>query len=213
MEVTLRAQPRAEAGKGPARQARMAGTVPAVLYGRGMKPVSLTVDAKAIGHALHTEAGSNVLVNLEIEGGRGYLTMVREVQRHPVRGTLTHIDFVNTARDVKTHADVPVAVIGDSRGVREGGVVEHHLWQLKVEALPTDIPAHVEVDITNIGVGDHVRVADLTPLPGVEIQEDPEAIVLSIIEPQAMRAAEAEAGEIAGTAGEASAEGETPAAE
>lgn len=209
MEVTLRAQPRTDAGKGPARQARMAGAVPAVLYGRGIKPISLIVDAKSMGHVLHTEAGANVLVNLEVDGGRRYLTMVREVQRHPVRGTLTHIDFVNTARDIKTHADVRVAVIGDSRGVREGGVVEHHLWQLKVEALPTDIPAHVEVDITNLGVGDHLRVADITLPEGVEVHDDPEAIVLSIIEPQAMRAAEAEEA----AAGEAAGEGDTAQAE
>ncbi|HWD08980.1 MAG TPA: 50S ribosomal protein L25 [Actinomycetota bacterium] len=211
MEVTLRAQPRAGAGKGAARQARMAGSVPAVLYGRGIEPLSLTVDARAMGHVLHTEAGANVLVNLEIEGGRRYLTMVREVQRHPVRGTLTHVDFVNTARDVKTHADVPVAVVGASRGVREGGVVEHHLWQLKVEALPADIPAHVEVDITDLGVGEHLRVSDVTPPPGVEIHDDPDEIILSIIEPQAMRAAEA--GEAAAEAAVAAVEGGTAAAE
>src|SRR5437870_865097 len=86
MEVTLRAQPRSTTGKGSARQARMAGRVPAILYGRGIVPTPLAVDSRQIGHALHTEAGANVLVNLEVEGGRRYLTMVREVQRHPARG-------------------------------------------------------------------------------------------------------------------------------
>jgi len=168
----------------------MAGRVPAILYGRGMDPTPLAVDSKQFGHALHTEAGANVLVNLEIEGGRRYLTMVREVQRHPVRGTLLHIDFVNTDRDVKTHADVPVHITGESRGVREGGVIEHHMWELRVEALPTDIPSHIEADITDLGMGDHLRVADVTPPPGVDIVSDPEEIILSVVEPQAVRAAE-----------------------
>ena len=154
MEVTLRAQPRSATGKGPARQARMAGRVPAILYGRGIVPTPLAVDSKQIGHALHTEAGANVLVNLEVEGGRRYLTMVREVQRHPVRGNLLHVDFVNTARDVKTHAEVPLQITGESRGVREGGVIEHHLWELRVEALPTDIPSSLEADISSLGIGD-----------------------------------------------------------
>ena len=191
MEVTLRALPRAGTGKGPARQARFAGTVPAVLYGRGMAPLALAVDGKQMGHVLHTKAGANVLVNLEVEGGRRYLTMVREVQRHPVRGTLLHIDFVNTARDIKTHADVPVAVVGESQGVREGGVLEHHLWQLKVEALPTDIPPSVEVDISGLAIGDHLRVGDVTPPAGVDLVDDPEEIILTVIESRAAVAAEA----------------------
>src|SRR5207249_50278 len=157
MEVTLRAEPRSATGKGPARQARMAGRVPAILYGRGIVPTPLAVDSKQIGHALHTEAGANVLVNLEVEGGRRYLTMVR--------GHVLHVDFVNTARDVKTHAEVPLQITGESRGVREGGVIEHHLWELRVEALPTDIPSSLEADISSLGIGDHLRVADVTPPP------------------------------------------------
>ena len=183
MEVTLRAEPRSTTGKGSARQARMAGRVPAILYGRGIVPTPLAVDSKQIGHALHTEAGANVLVNLEVEGGRRYLTMVREVQRHPVRGHLLHVDFVNTARDVKTHADVPLQITGESRGVREGGVIEHHLWELRVEALPTDIPSSLEADISHLAIGDHLRVADVTPPAGVDIVSEPDEIILSVVEP------------------------------
>lgn len=199
MEVTLRALPRSSTGKGSARQARMAGRVPAILYGRGIEPTPLAVDGKQILHALHTEAGANVLVNLEVEGGRRYLTMVREVQRHPVRGTLLHIDFVNTARDVKTHADVPIQIAGESQGVREGGVIEHHLWTLVVEALPTEIPSSIEADISHLGIGDHLRVGDVAAPDGVAVISDPDEIILSIVEPQAARGGGAE--------GEATAEG------
>lgn len=168
----------------------MVGQVPAVLYGRGMDPVSLVVESKAMGQVLHTKAGANVLVNLEVEGGQRFLTMVRAVQRHPVRGNLVHIDFVNTARDVKTHADVPISLTGESPGVREGGVLEHQLWELKVEALPTDIPASLQVDISGLGLGAYLRAGDVTPPPGVQIMNDPEEIILSVIEPQALKAAE-----------------------
>jgi large subunit ribosomal protein L25 len=186
----------------------MAGRVPAILYGRGIVPTPLVVDSKQIGHALHTEAGANVLVNLEVEGGRRYLTMVREVQRHPVRGHLLHVDFVNTARDVKTHAEVPLQITGESRGVREGGVIEHHLWDLRVEALPTDIPSSLEADISNLGIGDHLRVADVTPPPGVDIVSEPDEIILSIVEPQAARGGgEGEGAEAGAGEGEASSEG------
>lgn len=191
MEVTLQAVARSGSGKGPARQSRMSGRVPAVLYGQGIDPIALAVDAKQMVHALHTEAGANVLVNLEVGGGKRYLTMVREVQRHPVRGNLIHIDFVNTARDVTTHADVPVTVVGESRGVKEGGVLEHQLWELKVEALPSDIPPSIEVDITALAIGDHVRVSDIVPPKGVTIVNEPEEIVLAVIEPAARTAAEA----------------------
>ncbi len=100
--------------------------------------------------------------------------MVREVQRHPVRGNLLHVDFVNTARDVKTHAEVPLQITGESRGVREGGVIEHHLWELRVEALPTDIPSSLEADISHLAIGDHLRVADVTPPAGVDIVSEPD---------------------------------------
>jgi large subunit ribosomal protein L25 len=208
MEVTLRAEPRSTTGKGSARQARMKGRVPAILYGRGIVPTPLAVDSRQIGHALHTEAGANVLVNLEVEGGRRYLTMVREVQRHPVRGHLLHVDFVNTARDVKTHAEVPLQITGESRGVREGGVIEHHLWELRVEALPTDIPSSLEADISHLAIGDHLRVADVTPPAGVDIVSEPDEIILSVVEPQAARgAAEGEGAELGAGEGEISGEG------
>jgi len=199
MEVTLSASVRSSTGKGAARQARMAGLVPAILYGTGVAPLPIAVDARQMGNTLHTRAGSNVLVNLDVQGDRRYLTMVREVQSHPVRGTLLHIDFVNTARDVKTYADVRVHITGESRGVREGGVMEHHLWELRVEALPEDIPESLTGDITHLLIGDHLRVADVVAPSGVEIVTDPEEIILSVVESQATRAAELIEAELLGT--------------
>lgn len=220
MEVSLKVMTRSESGKGPARRARSTGQVPAVLYGRGLDPVSLIVDAKEMTKALATEAGLNVLINLQVEKDK-YFTMLREVQRHPVRGNVLHVDFVKIDRDVKIQADVPIHLVGESRGVKEGGVVEHHLWELKVEALPTEVPPTIEVDISGLGIGDHFRVRQIKALEGVEVLTPLEEIVVSVVEPQVIQlpeeiaaeeaaAAEAAAAEAAGEAveGEAPAEGE-----
>jgi large subunit ribosomal protein L25 len=202
MEVTLSARSRSLKGKGPARRARAEGLVPAVIYGRGLDALPIAVDAKAMHHALHTESGANVLVNLQVDGKR-FLAVPREIQRHPIRGTLLHVDFVNIARDVEINADVPVHLVGDAHGVKMGGLIEHHLWEIKVEALPSRIPSAIEVDVSDLDIGQHVRVGDLPVPAGVEILTPPEEIIASLVEPQAAQAA-AEIAEVeAAEAGEA----------
>lgn len=225
MEVSLRVKTRSEIGKGPARRARSGGQIPAVLYGRGLDPVPLSVDAKEMTKALTTEAGLNVLINLQLDKNK-YFTMLREVQRHPVRGQLLHVDFVKIERDVRIQADVPIHLVGESRGVKEGGVVEHHLWELKVEALPTDVPPSIEVDISDLGIGDHFRVSEIKALKDVDVLTALEEIVVSVVEPQVIQlpeeiaaeeaaAAEAAAAEEAGEVaeGEAPSEGEAASEE
>lgn len=191
MEITVGARARSGTGKGPARRARAAGQVPAVLYGRGLDPVPLAVEVREMSHALHTESGANVLINLRVDA-RTYLTMVKEVHRHPVRGTLLHVDFVSVARDVAVEAAIPVHIVGESHGVKEGGVIEHHLWEIDVRALPTDLPPAIEVDVTPLGIGEHLRVADVVPPPGVEILSPSEEIVVSVVTPQVLRVEEEE---------------------
>jgi large subunit ribosomal protein L25 len=211
MEINLKVRPRTESGKGPARRARAGGQVPAVFYGRGLDPVPLTVDVKELTRALSTEAGLNVLINLQLDSKTKYLTMLREVQRNPVRGNLLHVDFVKIERDVKVHADVPVHLVGEARGVKEGGVLEHHLWEIKIHALPGEVPPSLEFDVSDLGIGDHLRVSDAKAAPTVEILTPPEEIVVSVVEPQVLRV-EAPAEEEAAAAEEAAAE-EAPAAE
>src|SRR5947209_7003489 len=110
MEVKLKAQTREGTGKGPARRLRAAGKVPAVLYGHGMEPVSVTVDARDMYHVLHTGAGANVLVDLKV-GGEEHLVLARKIQRDHVRGELVHIDFLAISRDQRITVDVPVRVV------------------------------------------------------------------------------------------------------
>src|SRR5262249_5091150 len=149
MERKLKAERREGAGKGVARKIRAAGRVPAVAYGHGADPLHLSVDARELFHILHTEAGMNVLVDLRVDGDT-FLAMPREVQRDHLRGTFLHVDFIRIARNEKIAVEVPIHLIGESHGVKEGGVVEHHLWTLHVECLPQDVPSSIEVDITKL---------------------------------------------------------------
>lgn len=186
MEVTLQAQARSAIGKGPSGRARAAGQVPAVLYGSNLDPTPVFLDARQMFHALHTEAGHNVLINLELDGKK-LLTVPREIQKHPVKGTLVHIDLLKVDRDVKIEAAVPIHLVGESRGVKEGGQMDQHTHEIRVEALPTEVPSAIEIDITDVGIGDQVRVADLMSSAGVTILTDPEEVILGVIEPLAMK--------------------------
>jgi large subunit ribosomal protein L25 len=197
-------------GKGAARKARAAGKVPAVLYGPEIEAQRLAVDALELWHALHTDAGTNVLINLQLDGDT-FLTMPREVQRDIVRGTLLHVDFLRIRRDVAIEVDVPIHLVGDSHGVKEGGVVEHHLWELRVECLPTDVPESVEADISDLGIGDSLHVSDIKVPGNVTVVSSPEETLVSVVPPPVLvvepTPEELEAAELAAAEAEA-AEGE-----
>ncbi|MEX0790614.1 MAG: 50S ribosomal protein L25 [Actinomycetota bacterium] len=183
MEITLDVKPRTELGKGPASRYRVSGLVPAVFYGSSVEPVSLLVDAKQMSQALHTEAGANVLININVDG-TSRLTVAREVQRHPIRGTILHVDFVHVARDQKIEAHVPLHLVGDSHGVHEGGVLDQHMHEIHIEAVPTDVPANVEIDITHMGIGDSLHVSDIVVPSGVEVLTPAEEMVAAVVEPR-----------------------------
>jgi len=204
MEITLKAQTRSELGKGPSRRARVEGKIPAVLYGTAVDATPLTVDAKEIWHALHTEAGANVLIHLKLDSQDEFLTMAREIQRHPVKNTVLHVDFISVDRDVKITAEIPIHIVGESHGVKEGGQLDQGFHEVRVEALPTEVPSSIEVDITEMGIGDQIRASDLTLPQGVELLNDPEDIIVSVIEPIVMKLEEE-------VEGEPEAEGEAPA--
>jgi large subunit ribosomal protein L25 len=232
VEVELKAEPRSEAGKGPARRLRAQGKVPAVLYGPEVETQRVSVDARQMWHALHTDAGANVLINLAVDG-ETYLTLPREIQRDIVRGTLLHVDFLRIRRDVAIQVDVPIHLVGESVGVKEGGVVEHHLWELKVEVLPTDVPESLEADISALAIGDSLHVSDLAVPDNVTVITPLEETLVSVVPPPVLvveptpeelemaeaaaaaegEAAEGEEGAAPAAEGEAPAEGEQAAPE
>ena len=214
-ELKLVAEPRTDSGKGVARKLRAAGRVPAVLYGAGVESTPLSVDSKELFHLLHTGAGANVLVDLVVDGEE-HLAIPRDVQRDHIHGRFIHLDFLAVRRDEKIHISVPVRVVGESAGVKAGGVVEHHLWEVEVECLPTDVPEAIEVDITELEIGMGLRVSDLVAPQGATILTNPEDSVVAVQQPQMAveleeeEAAEGEEGEEAAE-GEEGAEGEAPA--
>lgn len=177
-EVQLAAEPRHRKGSGEARRLRAAGKVPAVLYGHGIEPRSLVVDGRALRGALSQETGLNALLSLQVDG-TSHLAMARQLQRHPVRGSVTHVDFVIVRRDEIVSAEVPVHLLGEAAEVHKNdGLVEQQLFGLVVQAKPGDIPPHLDVDVSGLRVGDTIRVSDLRLPPGVTTEVDAEEPVV-----------------------------------
>ncbi len=214
MEVTLRAETGREPGSRSSRRLRRKGMVPAVIYGRELEPIPVAVDAHDLYVALHTSAGVNALINLETEGADAQLTMAREVQRHPVRGDVTHVDFVKISLTEKTQVEVLIELTGESVGVKEGGIIETIRNSIHVEALPTDIPQSIIVDISELAVGDTLRIGDLPVMEGVEYLGDDDDPVVTIATPAAVEAEEVEEeGLEEGVEEEGAVDGETEEAE
>src|SRR5437764_11795922 len=185
-EKKLSANLRDGGGKGSARKLRAQGKVPAILYGHGMDPVKVAIDDRDLYHVLHTDAGTNVLVDLHV-GKDQHLAMPREIQRDHIRGQFLHVDFLVVRRDEKINVDVPVHLVGESHVVKEGGVVEHHLWDLRVECLPTNVPQSIEADITALGIGESLSVADIKTPPGTTILSNPEETIVSVVPPPILK--------------------------
>jgi large subunit ribosomal protein L25 len=201
-EVKLVAEPREGTGKGVARKLRAAGRVPAVLYGHGMDSMALSVDSKDLFHVLHTGAGTNVLVDLVVDGTE-HLIIPRDVQRDHIHGRFIHVDLLAIRRDEKLHLTIPVRIVGESVGVKAGGVVEHRLWEIEVECLPTDVPEAIEADISALEIGMGLHVSDLVAPEGVTFLTSEEESVVAVAQPQMAVELEEEAAE-----GEEGAEGE-----
>ena len=177
-EITLAAEVGRTTGSRPSGRLRATGKIPGVVYGHGTDPVPVAVDGRALRSALTTEAGLNALLDLQVDG-TSYLTVARDVQRDPVRGTVLHVDFQIVRRDEVIAADVPVHLVGEAEELhRADGVVDHQLFTLTVHATPGRIPNAVEADISALGVGDTVRVGDLQLPEGVTTDIDPEAPVV-----------------------------------
>ena len=201
MELKLVAERREGTGKGVARKLRAAGRVPAVVYGQGMDSAAVSVDAKELYHVLHA-GGANVLLDLVV-GKDHHLALAREIQRDHIKGQYVHVDFLTVRRDEKITISVPVRVVGESVGVKAGGVLEHHLWDLEAQCLPGDVPEAIEADITELAVGDSLKVADLVVPKGVEILTLAEETVLGVVPPQAREVAEIPVEEVEAEAAEA----------
>jgi large subunit ribosomal protein L25 len=178
-EITLHAEVGRSVGSRPARRLRREGMIPAIIYGHGTDPVAVTVVGRELRAALSGEAGANTLLSLEA-GDHTFLTLAREMQRHPVRGTVTHVDFQIVRRDEIIAADVPITLVGEAVEVHHGdGLVDQQLFNLPVRAKPADIPNVLELDVSGLTIGAALRVADLQLPAGVTTDLDDEAPIVT----------------------------------
>src|SRR3954451_23288286 len=213
-DATLIAHPRPAAGKGPAGRVRREGLVPAVVYGLGADNVSVSVSQRELVHILSGGAGLNTLITLNIDG-TDELAIARQLQRHPVRGNVIHVDFVRVRADQTIQAEIPVHLTGEAEGALRGGVLEQLGHTLTVEAKPSDFPPSVEHDVSALEIGGQVYVRDLTVPPGVTVLQNGDDLVAQISAPRVAEAGEGAEGEAAeGTAAEGgAAPTEAPSAE
>jgi len=186
--VTLGAERREGTGKGVARKLRQAGKVPAVVYGRDMASVHISVDAHEAELLFHSIPVDNTIIELTVDGEPEPLqTLVREIQTHPFRGDLIHVDFLRIQKGVKVDVNVPLHLIGNPLGVREqGGVLEQVVHDLPITCVPAAIPASIELDVSALELNEALHVSDLEVGDGVEIQLPPERTVCAVSVPRAV---------------------------
>jgi large subunit ribosomal protein L25 len=204
-EVTLTAEVGRQLGSRATRRLRREGKIPGVIYGHGTDPISVAVAARELRIALNGEAGANQLLSLETSGGT-FLTLARDMQRHPIAQTVTHVDFQIVRRDEIISADVSIILTGEALEVQHGdGLVDQQMFTISINARPSDIPTSIELDVTNLVIGEQLRISDLALPAGVTTDVDPESAVVIGQPPRVVTLEEgAEATETA--------EGEAPAA-
>src|SRR5882757_111490 len=195
-DATLIAQSRPAAGKGPAGRIRRDGLVPAVVYGLGRDNVSVAVSQRELIHILSGGSGMNTLITLSIDGS-DELAIARELQRHPVKGNVIHVDFVRVRADQTIQAEIPVHLVGEAEGAVRGGIHEQLVHTLTVEAKPADFPPSIEHDVSALEIGGQVYVRDLTVPAGVTVLQDADDLVAQISAPRVAEVAEGAEGEAA----------------
>lgn len=193
--LILKVNKRTETGKGPAGRIRAEGRIPGVLYGDGKDPVSLVVEPKQLEKILRSESGRNTIFDLEMEGtGQRRPVMIHGVQRKPVGQALMHADFMRINMSKKVEVEVPIVLDGIPDGVKtHGGILDFLHRKLAVECLPNDIPTAVHHDITGLGVGGTVKVADLTvDAARIRVMDDKDTVIALVALPAAEQAAATE---------------------
>ena len=185
-QAKLTAQRRTQVGRNAIKKIKAAGMVPGVIYGSAQEPVNLQINGRELLNVLSHASGENILVELEIlDGGekQNALAMIQEIQHHPLQREILHVDFHAVSANETVSAEVPIETVGEAVGVKvHGGLLEHILRYLEVECLPADLPQVIEVDVTNLDVGQSLHVRELKLPPGVEATTDPEQTVVAVVE-------------------------------
>ena len=198
MTITLKAQKREGTGKGVARKLRQEGRVPAVLYGRELGTMHLSLDTHEAENLFHSISTENTIVGLKVEGvGELFQTLVREIQSHPFKSSLIHVDFLRIQAGVAVDVEVPLHLIGDPIGVKNsGGVLEQVLNELPVKCIPSKIPEFIEVDVSELDINDSLHVYDLELEEGINITVDEERTICAVAIPKVVEEAVVEEDEL-----------------
>jgi large subunit ribosomal protein L25 len=195
--ASLSAETRSDRGKGYARKLRAAGRVPGIVYGHGREPQSLSVVARDLDKLLSSIAVSSTVVELGL-GGAITKTLIREIQRHPFKKMIMHIDFQELVAGEKVTVDLPLVFVGVPEGVRlSGALLEQILHKIEVLVDPANIPNHVDVDVSHLAMGHSLHIRDLKLPAGVEVLSDEDATICAVIAPRAAVEAAAAEGTVA----------------
>jgi large subunit ribosomal protein L25 len=196
----LSAQARDNGGKGVARKLRSEGRIPAVVYGHGREPQALSIPTRELERLLDHISAESTVIDLDIDG-KGSRTLIREIQRHPFKRQILHVDFQELVAGEKITVNIPVILVGVPDGVRmDGGVLDQVMREIEVEVDPSNIPNHIDVDVTKLTIGTSIHVGDITLPEGVESMADDDATICVVSAPRAAveeTAAEAEAEAVA----------------
>lgn len=187
--VSLTAYPRTLSGRLSVKKLRAQGRVPAVIYGGQAKPESLEVVQTELDNLIHHSASENVLVDLKVGSNASRLALLQDVQHYALTGKVLHVDFHEVSATEKVTITVPVETKGEAIGVkRDGGVLEHVLFKVKVKALPKDLPEVIEVDVTSLEIGKTIHLGELPAIEGVEYVGDAKISVISVAAARAEKA-------------------------
>lgn len=181
--IELAAETRTVIGKS-AKKLGPEGRLPAVVYGVGHEPVSVSLDRHTVEQLLLHEGFTTAVVHLSIDGHKARNVIIKQVQRHPVKGTVSHIDFWAISMTQTIATTVQIHFVGESAGVKAGGVMTHNLRELHIEALPANLPENIEVDVSALEVGDSLHVSQVTAPEGVTITTPEDEIVCSVLAPK-----------------------------
>ena len=202
--VPLTAFPRTASRRGGVKKLRENGRVPAVIYGRNAKPQSLEFNQVDVTNVIHHSVSENVLLDLSVkDDARGKrLALIQEVQHHPLKGDILHVDLHEVAENEKVTVFVPVEATGEAVGVKTGGgTLEHVLFKIKVRSLPRDLPEQINVDVSALEIGKSIHLSEIAPPSGVEFVGDKKVVVFSVAAP-VTEEQEAAAAEAAAATGE-----------
>ena len=180
-KIVVKAEKREDRGKNDARRLRSAGKVPVIVYGGGGESVAAAADLKDLAAILRSDTGQNTIFTIDMAGEGTNDVIFHDRQIDPIRGRLMHADLRRLAKGEKIEITVPIHLVGEIEETEEGGVLTQQLREIKVLCIPSKIPEYIEYDVSSLQMGEHISVADLKVDEGVEVHEDPEAVVASVV--------------------------------